>query len=177
MIKRTTALMLLIVATACSQNNSPVTNKHDVGFVKSAHYFSSAWPKTFWQDFEEPDVAAGFILAENVLATASDPLRDLLQAVGTRASFQLLTTGSLEGETLDAYARLLLTQARNMPQDEALLAAFAARDVRSTPYAYALDVTGETVLPLIEADPVAGRSPRPLLSDADWLRLQSICGG
>jgi len=129
------------------------------------------------EDFEEPDVAAGFVLAEGVLAAAADPLRDLLRSVGTRASFQLLTTGSLDGETLDAYARLLLTQPRGVPEDEKLLAAFAAREVRSTPYAYANDVTGETVLSLIEADPMAGRDPRALLSDADWLRLQNICGG
>lgn len=26
-------------------------------YIKSVHYFSSAWPKTFWQNFEKPDVA------------------------------------------------------------------------------------------------------------------------
>ncbi len=129
------------------------------------------------EDFEEPDVAAGFILAEQVLAQASDPLRDLLDTVGTVASFQLLTTGSLKSETLDTYARHLLTQDRTVPADAPLLAAFAARQVRSTPYAYARDVTGESVLPLIEADPMARTAAAPLLSDADWLRLQSICGG
>ncbi|MEE4188365.1 MAG: hypothetical protein V2I76_07950 [Roseobacter sp.] len=128
------------------------------------------------EDFEEPDVAAGFILAERVLASTADPLQDLLQAAGMSASFQLITTGSMEGETLDQYARYLLTQPRQTPQDDALLAAFSTREVRSTPYAYALDVTGETVLNLIEADPMAGRASNPLLSDADWLRLQSICG-
>ncbi len=25
-------------------------------YIKSVHYFSSAWPKTFWQNFEKPDV-------------------------------------------------------------------------------------------------------------------------
>jgi hypothetical protein len=129
------------------------------------------------EDFEEPDVVAGYILAEKTLATHSDPLRDLLDAMGTLASFQLLTTGSLKSETLDGYAERLLTQPRALPEDTALLEAFAARAVRSTPYAYALDVTGETVLPLIEGDPMAGREAVMLLSDADWLRLQSICGG
>lgn len=59
MIKKTTPLLLLIIlAAGCSQNNSaPISTKHEVGFIKSAHYFSSAWPKTFWQAFEEPDVA------------------------------------------------------------------------------------------------------------------------
>ena len=38
-------------------------------------------------------------------------------------------------------------------------------------------MTGETTLPLIEGDPMNGRLTEPLLSDADWLRLQNICGG
>jgi hypothetical protein len=49
--------------------------------------------------------------------------------------------------------------------------------VRSTPYAYALDITGETTLPLIEGDPMADRATAPLLPDSTWLRLQNICGG
>ncbi len=129
------------------------------------------------EDFEEPDVVAGYILAERTLAEVSDPLRDLLETVGTIATFQLLTTGRLHSETLDSYARLLLTQPWVAPDDEKLLAAFAERAVSSTPYAYARDVSGETVLALIEADPMAGQLPATVMSDADWLRLQGICGG
>jgi hypothetical protein len=129
------------------------------------------------EDYEEPDVAAGFVLAEKTLAERSDPLRDLLDSTGMRASFRLLTTGGVESEALDRYAELLLRQPRQRPTDDAILATFAQRSVRSSPYAYALDVTGETVLPLIEADPMAGREPVTLLTDAQWLRLQNICGG
>jgi hypothetical protein len=49
-------------------------------------------------------------------------------------------------------------------------------NLRTTPYAYAVDITGETTLQLIEADPMSGKETRPVLSDADWLRLQGICG-
>ncbi|MEP1613625.1 MAG: hypothetical protein ABJL72_17115 [Roseobacter sp.] len=129
------------------------------------------------EDFEEPDVVAGYTLAEMARASGSDPLNDMLSSIGTLASFQLLTTGSLKSDTLDIYARQLLTQARDFPPDAPLLDAFEKRSVRSTPYAYARDVTGETVLPLIEGDPMLGGNSIPLLSDADWLRLQSICGG
>lgn len=129
------------------------------------------------EDYEEPDVAAGYALAEHTLARTTDPLHDLLISTGTWASFQLLTTGSIAGETLDAYAQTLLTQNRKTAPTEPLLQAFSERSVRSTPFAYAQDVTGETVLPLIEADPMAGRDPVMLLSDAEWLRLQNICGG
>jgi hypothetical protein len=129
------------------------------------------------EDYEEPDVVAGYILAERTRAQQTDPLRALLDATGVMASFQLLTTGSVRSETLDRYAEILLTAPRPAPDAAALLAAFTEREVRSTPYAYARDVTGESVLPLIEGDPMADRPPVMLLSDADWLRLQAICGG
>ncbi|MEM6564060.1 MAG: hypothetical protein AAF665_06425 [Pseudomonadota bacterium] len=129
------------------------------------------------EDFEEPDVVAGFALAEHTLAAGSDPLFDMLDTLGPGASFQLLTTGFVSSEILDYYAELLLTSDRDVPPPDALLSAFAAREIRSTPYAYARDVTGESVLALIEADPMVSKTPIPLLSDADWLRLQSICGG
>lgn len=75
------------------------------------------------------------------------------------------------------YARHLLTQDEEPLPDETLLNGFESWSVRSTPYAYALDVTGESTLGLIEADPFASEAPPPILSDADWLRLQGICGG
>lgn len=133
--------------------------------------------RSLLEDFEEPDVAAGFALVEQSLSRARDPLQDLLAVSGTWASFQLLTTGQLKSEILDSYAENLLTRARTLPASERLLPVFADAGLRSTPYAYARDITGETVLPLIEADPMAGKTPKALLSDADWLRLQSICGG
>ena len=129
------------------------------------------------EDFEEPDVVAGYVLAADITARANDPLRQMLTHVGTVANFQFLTTGAFRSETIDSYAQLLLTETREIAPTDALLQAFEARDIRSTAYAYALDVTGETVLPLIEGDPMAGRDPVEVLSDADWLRLQNICGG
>ncbi|MEM9637719.1 MAG: hypothetical protein AAGA94_08740 [Pseudomonadota bacterium] len=129
------------------------------------------------EDFEEPDVAAGFAVVEQSLSRARDPLQDLLDVSGTWASFQLLTTGQIKSELLDSYAETLLTRDRPQPAPESLLAVFAAAQLRSTPYAYARDITGETVLPLIEGDPMSGAAPKALLSDADWLRLQNICGG
>jgi hypothetical protein len=129
------------------------------------------------EDHEDPDVPAGFILAENLRAEARDPLAALLDDAGLVASLRLLTTGSLPAQAIDSYAETLLSQGRpaRVP-DVDLLAAFDAADLRSTPYARALDITGESVLTLIEADPHAGSGSREVLSDADWVRLQGICG-
>ena len=128
------------------------------------------------EDFEEPDVAAGFALAERVRAQSDDPLRALLAYAGIRANFRLLTTGDMDLTTLQKYAEFLLIAPRVEPDNEAILTAFAKANLRSSPYAYARDVTGESVLMLIEADPMASKPAQPLLSDSDWLRLQGICG-
>ena len=133
--------------------------------------------KALVEDFEEPDVAAGYILAEMQRAADRDPLEALLDHAGLRASFTLLTTGNLPSTALDDYAEAVLTQARPAVADESLLSAFEAANIRSTPYALAVDVTGELTVGLIEADPIKPEDSRPLLRDADWLRLQAICGG
>jgi len=129
------------------------------------------------EDFEEPDVAAGFVLTEMANRTAEDPLHDLLGVVGIRENFRLLTTGDVSDAALDRYAEQLMTRPAEVPETTAHLAQFNTAELRSTPYAYAVDITGETTLALIEGDPMNGRLTEPLLSDADWLRLQNICGG
>ncbi len=133
--------------------------------------------KTLFEDHESPDVAAGYILSELVQREISDPLRDMLQAISLRENFRLLTTGDVSEAALEGYAEFVMGQRNLDPPSDALLARFAAESLHSTPYAKARDITGETVLALIEADPMNGKDTAPLISDADWLRLQNICGG
>ena len=128
------------------------------------------------EDHDGPDVVAGFILAERARAAEADPLQTMLRAVGLRATFRLLTTGALPDSALRAYAEELPTAAPLPLTETALLARFAEAGVPSSPYAYALDISGEAVLGLIEADPMRGLAQEPVLSDADWVRLQGICG-
>lgn len=129
------------------------------------------------EDYEEPDVVAGYIVAARLRARAHDPLGRLLDHAGVIAAFRLLTTGDPGTQALRRYSEYLLADAPPAPlENETLLDGFRAASVRSTPYAYARDITGEAVLPLIEADPFAGDAPPPVLSDGDWLRLQGICG-
>ena len=129
------------------------------------------------EDFEDPSVAAGFALAELTQARASDPLRDLLRYAGVWSTFRLLTTGDLPPNDLAQYAQYLMTAPRRTPATDPLLAQFARAKISAAPYAYALDVTGESVLPLIEGDPASAHAPAMIMADADWLRLQNICGG
>lgn len=133
--------------------------------------------RSVFEDWEEPDVAAGYILAELALQVERDSLADLLDTVGLWENFRLLTTGEISGAALDAYAEHLMTIPRTEPNVTNLLALFEASDVRATPYARARDITGESVLALIEGDPMQGQVTEPLIADSTWLRLQSICGG
>ncbi len=127
------------------------------------------------EDFEDPAVAAGYIIAERARAAQRDPLDDLLDRTGPTAAFHLLTTGELTAEQIDTYTEGVLSAPHNMIADDILLQAFAQAQLPSTPYAYARDVTGETVLPLIEADPMAGQPTDQVLPDRDWVQLQNIC--
>ncbi|MBN2907093.1 MAG: hypothetical protein JXJ18_10330 [Rhodobacteraceae bacterium] len=128
------------------------------------------------EDYEDPSAVAGFILAERTRAARIDPLEALLREAGVLATLRLLTSGALPQGALERHAQTLLTAPPVALPDAALLSAFAGARVPSTPYAYARDVSGESVLGLIEADPMRGQTTPALLSDGDWVQLQGICG-
>ena len=127
------------------------------------------------EDFEQPDDAAGFVLAERARNATAPILRDVLKTAGLRGTATLLTTGHLPDVALDAYAEQALASTRNAPEHGILLEYFAKAELSSAPYAYAVDISGETTLQLIEADPMINKDVRPVMPDADWIRLQAIC--
>lgn len=124
-----------------------------------------------------PEVAAGFALAEAARGELRDPLVPLLHYAGLTATFGLLTTGKLAPEAVAGYGEVILREAPLALDEGALLDRFDAAGVPSSPYAYAIDASGETTLGLIEADPHRNGAPRPILVDGDWISLQAICGG
>jgi len=133
--------------------------------------------RSVFEDWEGPDVAAGYIVSELALQIEEDPLNALLEVAGPWENFRLLTTGEISDTALDSYAEYLMATTSQTPDTASLLALFEASDLRSTPYARARDITGETVLELIEGDPMQQRQTEPLLADSTWLRLQGLCGG
>jgi hypothetical protein len=127
---------------------------------------------------DTPDVAAGHVLAAQLTAQESDPLYAALKAAGLRSTLILLTTGDLPETALRGYGIARLSAPAPRPDQDTLLSRFETAQIASTPYAYAVDPTGETTLRLIEADPFRAASPpRPILSDGDWVSLQGICAG
>ena len=123
----------------------------------------------------DPEVLAGFVLAEAVRAEQRDPVIALLSHAGLMATFRLLTTGQLPAGAVATYAETLLKAPVATPDDERLLGRFAQVNLASTTYARALDPSGEATLALIEADPFMGQSPALILDDNDWVSLQGIC--
>jgi len=133
--------------------------------------------KSIVEDYEVPEVAAGFAVLEQVRAEVTDPMSGLLYFAGIPTSFKLLTTGEIDPRILNSYAKYLLVQSGADVPDQRLLDQFAKVGFASSPFAYAVDVTGETTLTLIEADPFRAKAYASLLDDSDWVSLQGICGG
>ena len=87
----------------------------------------------------------------------------------------LLTSGQIEDDVLRDYAETLLSTEPPALNTDVLLDRFATAKVAASPYAYAVDVTGESTIDLIEADPYRGIEAPRLISDGDWISLQEIC--
>lgn len=128
------------------------------------------------EDHETPDVIAGYLLVEAVKAETADPLLTLLDYVGLWPTLTLMTTGALPDGALGGYAESHLGTPMTDVPVTALVPRFAEAQVPTTPYALAVDITGEETLPLIEADPLAGQTPPELMEDGAWIALQGICG-
>ena len=127
------------------------------------------------EDYESPEVLAGYLLSEQVRAGFRTSILDVLTHAGVWNNIRLLTTGALPQSAIDSYADTLLFAAPERPDNTQLLPAFEAAGISSRPFALALDITGETTLELIEADPMATSTRAPLISDGAWVALQGVC--
>jgi hypothetical protein len=132
-------------------------------------------PAAMLDQTDGPDVVAGFVLAEGLRAAADDPAAALLRYAGLFATVRLLTSGNLGESAVSGYAETLLAEPPLPVPNADLLAAFLGSEVSASPYAFALDPSGQSVVELIEKDPFLGGSPRPVLEDGAWISLQGIC--
>ena len=127
---------------------------------------------TLVEDYEAPDVLAGFLLAENLRRTKHDPLERTLRHAGLFGAFRILTTGELRNETLKAHAERLITEMpMPVPAGELAMSAHEA-GVSLADYARAVGGDIETALRVSQN---ADAELTPLLGDGDWLALQQIC--
>lgn len=124
-------------------------------------------------DYDDPAVLAGHVLALDEAARRADPLETFLHDVGAIGTFQLLTTGELAPRHIVSYASDLLKEPPKAPPSEALIARLTTADVPVGPYAAALGDKGKA---LQDAPPLPPGKVRPVLADEDWVALQQICG-
>lgn len=127
------------------------------------------------EDQNGPEVLAGLAVMERLRAEARDPILPVLDHAGLTATFRLLTSGVLPDQAIAGYGEVLLQAAPVAVPDDVALAGFRSAGLSSAPYAYHIDPSGESTLALIEADPLAGLIPEPLMADAEWVSLQDIC--
>ncbi len=129
------------------------------------------------QNEDGPDVLAGNMLAAYVAKGKKRPLETLLEGVGIVSTFRLLTTGSLPAEDIRKEAEALLAAPAAPLDTEALIETFKRYDIRSTPFAEWLPQSEPARNTLTIKEPFPDTAPTPILEDADWVRLQGICGG
>lgn len=122
---------------------------------------------------DDPAVTAGYVLQAELNATTNDPLAHVLDSSGWRVMLQLLTTGHPPQGGLQPAARALITTPVSRPDDAALIERFNVAQTPLKPWAYDIDISGESVSALIVNE--NGRETRPILDDGNWIALQSIC--
>lgn len=130
---------------------------------------------TLVEDHDAPDVVGGYILSGKLQAQITDPLAPLLKVAGTIGTLKLLTTGNVDRASLRQHAEELLKTENDFPPADQLIELFTNYKMATSPFAYARDISGETTLGLIEADPFRGQQMLSKLTDGDWVSLQSIC--
>jgi hypothetical protein len=124
-----------------------------------------------------PEAAAGAALVERLRSKSRDPIVPLLEFVGLRATFRLLTTAELPDAALSGYGEAMLRTAPVTLPDSNLIAAFEAAQIPASPYALETDPGGLVTGGLVSGDPYKGLAPSPLIPDEAWIALQGICSG
>lgn len=124
------------------------------------------------ESHDGPEVLAGHLIAGAARAERKDPLAVVLHDAGLRATFTLLSTGSLPEAALEPQARARLRPDTTALDSADLAQRLASAGVNAAPYAQSLGTEGRALAAAASAAPDEGRR---LMPDADWLALQSIC--
>ncbi|MDQ2064790.1 hypothetical protein Q9295_00250 [Xinfangfangia sp. CPCC 101601] len=136
-------------------------------------------PRALAEAGEDAQALAGAALTEGVASHTVDPMLDILDHAGLISTFRLLTTGELPANALQGYGEDFLRHSYQLPPTTSLVAAFEAAQIPMTPFGRALEgmAQPQAAQVVVEADPYKGLMPSPLLSDTDWVALQSVCEG
>ncbi|SUZ31616.1 hypothetical protein ROE7235_01366 [Roseibaca ekhonensis] len=129
---------------------------------------------------DSAEALAGALLLAEARLRITDPVRPVLDHIGTFQTLGLLTSGAVPTSALTGYADAHIRAPAPLPEAATLLSRFAALDLSSRPFAdnpEPLDLDADALLAGLRAgDPMAGQTTtRALLSDGQWVSLQNIC--
>lgn len=129
---------------------------------------------------ESAEALAGALLLAEARLRGGDPVRPVLDHIGTVQTLRLLTSGAVPTEALDGYAAAHIRAKADTPEAALLLARFETLGLSARPFADNPEPLDPDAGPLLAAlragDPMAGEAPmRALLSDGQWVSLQNIC--
>ena len=147
----------------------------DLGARKSMHLPGGIIlaNKTLVENYDGAEILAGYVLMEKALQNESPALHTLFLEAGPIATISFLATGEIKSDVLEKFAKDRITGTISQPNSTALLELFKSANLPSTPYAMTLEPS-EATQALISGNPVAGPY-EPLLTDPQWLALQTIC--
>lgn len=125
---------------------------------------------------DSAEALAGWMLAEVLASEAHDPLLDALHFVGIRATFTLMTTGTLPDIALLGYAERRFRDVAPLPDADALGTRLDQLGLSPTAFALSLPEDADELAEALADRPSEfGRQYQRLLSDGEWLTLQEIC--
>jgi len=125
---------------------------------------------------DSAEALAGWMLAEVLASEAHDPLLDALHYAGIRATFTLMTTGTMLEGALSGYAAQSFRAPVIFPRAGAIGARLDQLGQSPTAYALSLPQRASVLAEALADRPnPAGRTHDRLLSDGEWLTLQEIC--
>lgn len=163
---------------ALGETNTPILYVLAEGLSRPAHLPGGTilLPRSLIRE-NSPEALAGAALSEDLAAKEADPLLDLLNHAGLKASIELLTSGSLPQTAINGYGEVLLRQPSADLSVQTLSEAFAKAEIPLSPWAQWRAPNSEGTASLVAADPFKGKVAPPILSDDDWMALQGLCSG
>ena len=133
--------------------------------------------KALVEDFEDPDVLAGYVLAQIQREAKSNALDELMKQMNNIEIIQFLFGRSPDVSTLRGFSKDWIMKKQISVDPENLIKEFNKRAISALPYSYAIDVTGQSTQFMINSEQTSGNVKKPSLDDSAWLALQTICGG
>lgn len=133
--------------------------------------------KALVEDFDDPDVVAGHILAQIQREAKSNALDELMKQMNNIEIIQFLLGKSPDASTLRGFSKDWIIKKQVDIDLEILMNEFNKRAISALPYSYAIDVTGQNTQIMINSEKISQKVRKPSLDDSAWLALQTICGG